>query len=551
MLGSSQFSARAVRLAWPLVVTAALLLPSVAWISLDRSVWFWDQSFYGFHSVKLWQTLSREPTKWRTAMETALGDRAAGICWVGQFFVPLGERLGSIDIGLRLSIVATQLATLLFLWAIGRRLKPGADWQVPLSGCLVAASAPLFVAMSHQFLTEPLQTLAVAWIWYLAIAARSLSRLQAFSQLVAASALGMAAKTSTPLYCLLPAIVVLYNLLPRRLEPQPWWKTVVDVSCLAGASGLAWLTYRWYYTNWAATLHHVKEASSSDVAELYGHRDLFWNKLIFWLGLSQNNLFTSQVLGALGVIVVGGLFWAVWLRQRDRQEPRFTGRDVLALAALLQLAAVLAAFSLSVNEEMRYLLPLLPSVAVLAMWGVAQTSARHGWSGWALAAVLLLQWGFVHAVALGRVERPNAMTWWLAPLTRDKSKAREMERLFEQLTADERTAQRCSMLGSDRMWCNGPTFSYLDMKRQRTGKPTVLMQPMPWMCSDGEQAFKAVQNCNALYVVFVMDAQGPGEFYNRASEPLLKIIRSDPQFVQERFDSKEGMLLFRRVQDVH
>jgi len=34
---------------------------------------------------------------------------------------------------------------------------------VAITGCLVIASAPLFVAMSHQYLTEPLQLLAVGW----------------------------------------------------------------------------------------------------------------------------------------------------------------------------------------------------------------------------------------------------------------------------------------------------------------------------------------------------------------------------------------------------
>src|SRR4030095_3870968 len=127
----------------------AVISPSLIWIVLDKSVWTWDPALYGKNSVELFFDLIYAPTDWISQMLDVLRGAAPGVCWFGQFFVPLGYLLGSIDVGLLLSIWLTQAFTLIMmyrsLWELSVR-----NLFVSITGCLVIASAPLFVGMSHQ-----------------------------------------------------------------------------------------------------------------------------------------------------------------------------------------------------------------------------------------------------------------------------------------------------------------------------------------------------------------------------------------------------------------
>ena len=76
------------------------LISSLIWIALDKSVWMWDEAIYGKHSVELFYTLSHSPKRWLRLMLNILHEQAPGVSWLGQFFVPLGYLVGSIDAGL-------------------------------------------------------------------------------------------------------------------------------------------------------------------------------------------------------------------------------------------------------------------------------------------------------------------------------------------------------------------------------------------------------------------------------------------------------------------
>src|SRR5262249_40470548 len=71
-------------------------------------------------------------------------------------------------------------------------------------------------------------------------------------------------------------------------------------------------------------------------------------------------------------------------------------------AALLQLVIVLIVFSYSANRELRYLLPLLPSAALVVCWAVAHFGSRllTGLAVIAFAGQLGLMWGYIFHVPL-------------------------------------------------------------------------------------------------------------------------------------------------------
>src|SRR5262245_30383013 len=98
------------------VVPVAMMCPSLIWIALDKSVWTWDPALYGKNSVELFFTLIHAPTDWVSHMLDVLRAQAPGVSWFGQFFVPLGYAVGSIDFGLLLSIWVTQALTLVLMY---------------------------------------------------------------------------------------------------------------------------------------------------------------------------------------------------------------------------------------------------------------------------------------------------------------------------------------------------------------------------------------------------------------------------------------------------
>ena len=159
---------------WPYLIIVLVLSPSMYWIAQDHSVWPWDQAWYGEVSAELWFTLLNSPGNWWPAMMGAFGTKAPGIAWVGQWFVPIGRMLGSMESGLLLSIMIVQFGTLALTYKFGKEFIPISE-GAPLLVCLMVGSAPLFIAMSHQYFTEPLQLFAVTYFYWIAASSRSLS----------------------------------------------------------------------------------------------------------------------------------------------------------------------------------------------------------------------------------------------------------------------------------------------------------------------------------------------------------------------------------------
>jgi hypothetical protein len=79
---------------------------------LDRpqsSSAFGDESLYARASLELFRTLLRSPVAWMHGLLDVYPTKPNGLIWVGQFFVPVGYLMGSVDKGLLLSVWITQL----------------------------------------------------------------------------------------------------------------------------------------------------------------------------------------------------------------------------------------------------------------------------------------------------------------------------------------------------------------------------------------------------------------------------------------------------------
>ena len=74
--------------------TLFMIVPCFLWVCLDNSLWLWDPAFYATQSIALWRTLTLEPSHYLHHLFTMMSAKAPMLCWVGEFFSPLGAWIG-------------------------------------------------------------------------------------------------------------------------------------------------------------------------------------------------------------------------------------------------------------------------------------------------------------------------------------------------------------------------------------------------------------------------------------------------------------------------
>jgi tetratricopeptide (TPR) repeat protein len=533
-----------------LVLIVLAVLPNVIWATLDKTPWPWDQAWYGKFSVELFFTLIARPSEWIPAMLGVLGRMAPGIVWIGQFFVPLGLAIGSIDMGLRLSIILTQMAALIFaIEAISefcdRRLGAA------LTGLAVMAGAPLFVAMSHVYLAEMLQTAAVAGFVLLMARAPAWSRLRTVAYLILATSFAMLAKVSSPVYCLAPGLWVLYYL-ARPQNPHPTERRAVTVVVLVFALITAVATGFWYYENFTILSAHVSMASSGQVAELYGKREELLASLTFWLHAFQNNFFIlPTAVVAVAAVAAAGVMAMV------RREGVLRPVTVAAALAIAQIAIVVLAFSLNSNRDNRYLLPALPYVALAIAWAAYRMNRTVVAS--VLTGVFACQWGYVHAQALGLIPRAADAAPWLNTAMRDPSYRRLLDLVVSRTCADASSDLRWNAIGVQLQYLNPPAVSYAAAKALGARRlHTCDFDAIGYYDTDAEQAWNRLMTMRIAYYVTVdpkvypIPASSVDLTVNQLNAPILAKVMSDGSFqLQPAIDGYQGIWIFRRGDQIN
>jgi hypothetical protein len=525
------------RMAFRFCAILALLLPSVYWVARDVSIWPWDQSWYGEVSVNLWHVLTHQPFRWPEKMLKAFATKAPGIALLGQFFVPFGRLFGSIETGLLCSVILVQLGTLILIFKIARRWLPerrGAAF-IPV---LLVSSAPLFVGLSHQYFVEPLQLFAVTYFYWIAVVAPSQGRRQILGHLLLATGLAMLAKASSPLYCFLPGCIAVYF----------WFRPGVvatEISgparrLLVGGAVLFGAAVAWYGRNFSAIKDFVQSTSGGSFALDYGKKAPFFAKLQFWLGTARLSFFWPGVVAALClallvILVVERRGLAGLLRRKHLL--------VLAVAAFLEIVVVLSVFSWNINECERYLLPLLPALAVLLM--VACSLAR-GWLRAVLATILLAQWVLVNAQSLGLPHPAGKIVFWVRPFGSDQARMSEL-RGIAALTCVKNINYRFNIVGVELSWLNFNTLSFYASQQQFNTRAVGYFTSLGYAQNSPEQAWQRLRDLHIVYFISLQaeDQLRSPNFLNQVSLPILTRIEHDTNFVRVPFDSQFGLVVFR------
>lgn len=527
---------------WCLVLIFAALLPNAWWIARDHSVWPWDQAWYGEVSVDLWFSLTHSLTAWIKTMLGGMYMKPPGIVWIGQWFVPLGGLLGSTERALLASVILTQAVSLYIVFQIGRRVAPGSKAIAALGVCLTA-SMQSFIGHSHQFFVEPLQALAISWTVLIAIRCQEWPISRTTLHLVGAVLVGVMAKGTTPLYCLLPCLYICAFLIRGRFwggwSRTEWRNRSTQVLTGFVAVTLP-LTAMWYAFNLKAVWQHIREASSGDIALEYGFRASIGRKLIVWLGLLRGSFLSPYLEWALLIGLCAAL--AAYFRSATKRN---IGRGVAPVAVLcaLQCGLLLLTFSANDAVDPRYMYPMFPLLSTVLMAGLAPVRSRIVLA--AMFAFCAFQFASLHLIALGRGAVPPELSNWVAQPRTDQDWYRDME---EVVRATSTVNDRYNIVGVEEPWLNANSASFFAAKyRLETGVRSFFTS-LGYAQKDVGSASERVDGFNCMYYISLDDQYQtrPPNFLNVVSLPMLRRVRNDPRFEQVQVPTTNGVLVFRR-----
>jgi hypothetical protein len=368
------------------LITSILIgLPMIAWIMFDQSPFGGDQSQYAKATIDLYLAWQVDVTHWIRQLIHSMGVKPPGIVWIGEFFVPWANFIGSMDATLLLSIVLILIVAIFLLCRSFLILSQG-NRLVALSGCLMFTLAPAYAFLSHQYLAESLQLLVVAWFILIMACAPLWPRGFILAQLLAASNLALLAKASSPLYCIVPGFVALFFALRPDASRQDWgWKNPATILTLILSIFLSAATTSWYFINIKEVMRYDVAFSMGPYAELWGKKDTFVNTYAYWLKTIYRYFFLTPVfLMSLSITVLGVISY---VQKPSLCKQYFT---ICFMFSIFQVLLVLSVFSICSNREWRYLFALLPYFILVTIWGL--THIRLKFFQFLIFFILLCIW---------------------------------------------------------------------------------------------------------------------------------------------------------------
>jgi hypothetical protein len=529
-----------------IVLIAALMAPNVIWILNDHSVWPWDQASYGDWTLRTWRAHLLGPVAWSSAMIHALSEYGSArpplIAWAGQFFLPLRHLTGGFESAmLVLSIVAAS-GTLALVYVTTRRL--GASFLAGLVAIAACGSSQLFIALTHQYLVEMVQCFAAACLMFVAWRAEKRSLGRVLSLTLAAVALSFLSKASSAPFVLpFLAYIAVALFIARRL-PKPQ-TSASDLILVITAVALTAATCTWYFINWEPTVHHFIEATSGDVALNYGSPVHIATKLKYWtitLGLALSPFFLVSFCIA-GVIVLAIAKAMIQLREIPLGDWAVFSMEsglLFALALTGTVCLTLLGYSIQINEDTKYILPVIPMVAVLLGWSLFLCQSR------ALSSVLLLALAcdaaLTHAYTFGIDPMRISPISWLWQIQADPSD----KGLLTAAVQSTCQAGIANIVGVDYIRFNTVSANFYAEKKLYTTGYRCYYGNLGYAETDIPRALEKITATLPPYILTVApEKQLPPDFLNVVSKPVAEYVARDPHYALTP-TSGEYLLIYER-----
>ena len=502
---------------------------------------------YGELSVDLWYWLTHSLAKYVQPGPAWQSFKPPAIIWIGQFFVPLRHLFGSVEMSLLFSILLTQFALLLILFKIGGIISKE-NRLIAASGMVFAAGAQQFAGLSHEYFVEPLQAVAVAWAFLIALKTPEWPKTRTFPHIAANIAFGLLVKASTPAYCLLPWLYCLFLMLRTRnqISTSSEWKARSSRIFLFATCAIVLLCGYWYLLHLKDVWQHVYESALGEVSLDYGTKDTIVNKLGLWL-LIMGRTLVSPFLVWAGIAILGVTAYSV-LRGGLAQWKQVL-RSPVVLLSIFQIAVMLLLFSMSINTDARYIYALLPCVAILFM--VIGAAIPRG----ALLVLLLLcgvRWVMVNQESF--VTKPTRTTkmkpenQWVS-LTAPHRDNTEFEELARVVHVTSIPSDRMNMVAVEYPWLNSESARFFAAKERLSTGVECIYTSAGYAQKDLDVAMRRIEDFHVSYVITVakdlQDTNVNYSYINVVSRGMLERIEHDNLFTPVPFESNKGVLLYR------
>lgn len=523
---------------------ALMIVPSVVWIFLDQHVWPWDPAWYGEVSVDLYYKLTHSFLDWPKAMLTAMGVKAPGLAWIGQFFVLLSGLGGSVDSALLLSVVAAQGITLIYVYKIVMQLT-NMRKNLALLASLIMSSAPLFVGLGHHYFVESFQLLSVTLFVYVVVRMKDWNRYQIVLAIVSISALAMVVKVTSPLYIIVPAILVFINFFRhyRHITLNQYFRVKSHILLYLLAFCFLLMVVGWYVTNGQAIFEFMHQASSGSLAELYGRKGDFLSKFYVWLIFFKESFFISVSIWFLGVLGVFLMIKRLFARHLKLDKMFF----VLANSSFLSVLIVLVSFSLQVNEETRYLLPILIYVVVLIIALLYKLNTR--WITVCAWLCFVIQFFVVHSSAFGLIQEGMVhMRGWNTRLNLSQEEKNMVNHVINQTCAAD-TANATSVIGVELPGFNANSIEYYATLKKLELDYQCYYTSLGYVESDSERAYHRFKNLikAPYFITLLNDEFKEGDAFNSVSKTVRMMIELDGDFQEIKTYAADAVRVFKRV----
>jgi uncharacterized membrane protein (GlpM family) len=255
---------------------------------------------------------------------------------------------------------------------------------------------------------------------------------------------------------LLGALIIAYrHRTAARRGTNAWrdWRVIASVPLSAA---LVLGAVAWYQVNAHQAMKHYRDATANN--GLYGVAKSYPHELVDWLRHLRDAAFSPHFDLALLLLAALAVLAAAHRRLRPSvHDPR----SVAVLGCALSVVLVIALFASQPNQEPRYLLPLLPLIAVLAAIVVASAGTRL----LLLAAIALVAGESVmtNLASFGYLNTSSGTIRLAAP-ERDPSSLNALNAIVAR-TCTPSTANRINVVGADYPWLNFNTLQMLAAER--------------------------------------------------------------------------------------
>ncbi|MEX2028731.1 MAG: glycosyltransferase family 39 protein [Candidatus Curtissbacteria bacterium] len=329
------------------------IFATIFWIFKNNLPPSWDQAHYLEGSAILHQTLTDKGLFPFIDKATTILETKAPLVTILP--IPLYLIFGS---SLHVALIVNVVFAGLFFIFFYKLTALIFDRRIAIASILIISTTPLFYGLARYFFVEfGLATFVVMWM-YLILKTENLTNKKYLFLLGIVSGLGMLMKFHFFIFVAGPALVVFYRSYKKvGIKVVNWRNAVVfslPVVAIAGP---------WYARNIITVLWKAKRASNPELlGNLYYGAPLSYNNL-YHSGLDFiNGVMSPYWFFALLVLIV------IFFQQRKRAKINYF--------LLLWFMVPFLIFYLGPNKDYRLMLPLLPPLAMLVAWLLAQIAGN-------------------------------------------------------------------------------------------------------------------------------------------------------------------------------